>query len=163
MARAATQKAERPVESAAIDFAGLSDLAGFVVHLANLQLYRDYYERFAGNAAGLTLGAFSVMALIDANPGLRQGAAAEALLIKRSNMTKLINRLERQGLVRRRASGRDRRSVGLHLTPLGRRRLGLMLPAIAAHDAEATAPLDVRERRLLVGLLGKVVFAKRAP
>jgi DNA-binding MarR family transcriptional regulator len=154
MARAATQKAERPVESAAIDFAGLSDLAGFVVHLANLQLYRDYYERFAGNAAGLTLGAFSVMALIDANPGLRQGAAAEALL---------INRLERQGLVRRRASGRDRRSVGLHLTPLGRRRLGLMLPAIAAHDAEATAPLDVRERRLLVGLLGKVVFAKRAP
>ena len=82
-----------------VDFAGLTAFAGFTIHLANLLLYRDFYERFAGNAPGLTLGAASVMAVIGANPGIRQGAAAEALLIKRSNMTKLINQLERRGLV----------------------------------------------------------------
>jgi DNA-binding MarR family transcriptional regulator len=161
MARVATLKAERAAEGDGVDFGGLSDIAGFVVHLTNLLLYRDYYERFASNAAGLTPSAISVMAVIDANPGIRQGAAAEALLIKRSNMTKLVNRLERQGLVRRRASGQDRRAVGLYLTPVGRRRLGIILPAIAAHDALSTAPLNDRERRLLVGLLGKVVAAKR--
>jgi DNA-binding MarR family transcriptional regulator len=101
------------------------------------------------------------MAVIDANPGIRQGAAAEALLIKRSNMTKLVNRLERNGLVRRRASGRDRRAVGLHLTPVGRRRLGVLLPSLAAHDAESTLPLTPQERRLLVTLLAKLVDAKR--
>jgi DNA-binding MarR family transcriptional regulator len=155
-------EAARPTGPGGVDFAGLSGIAGFVVHLANLLLYRDYYERFAGNAAGMTLGAISVMAVIDANPGIRQGAAAEALLIKRSNMTKLVNRLERGGLVRRRASGRDRRTVGLYLTPVGRRRLGVLLPQVAAHDAEATQPLSPRERRALVDLLAKLVDAKRA-
>ena len=63
--------------------------------------------------------------------------------------------------MRRRASGRDRRAVGLYLTPTGRRRLGMLLPAVAAHDAESTAPLSARERRLLVELLGKLIKAKR--
>lgn len=162
MAKTATSTAARPTRGEQIDFNGLSAIVGFVVHLANLLLYRDFYERFAGNTGGLSLGAISVMAVIDANPGIRQGAAAEALLIKRSNMTKLVNRLERKGLVHRRTSGRDRRTVGLHLTAAGRRRLGPLLPAIAAHDEIATRPLSPRERRMLVELLAKLVDAKRA-
>ena len=132
--------------------ADLSDIAGFVVHLTNLLLYRDYYERFAGNAAGLTLGAISVMAVIDANPGIRQGAAAEALLIKRSNMTKLVNRLERQGLVRRRASGQDRQG-GRPVPDPGRPPAArhICCRRSPTHDAESTAPLNDRERRMLVG------------
>jgi DNA-binding MarR family transcriptional regulator len=161
MARADKPAEAVPSDVAAVDFGDLAAIAGFTIRLANLLLYRDYYDRFAGGSGALTLGAISVMAVIDANPGIRQGAAAEALLIKRSNMTKLVDRLERRGLVRRRASGRDRRAVGLHLTPVGRRRLGVLLPAIAAHDAEATAPLSARDRRVLVGLLGKLVAAKR--
>ena len=142
MAKASLTTAARATEPSEVDYAGLSEITGFVVRLANLLLFRDFYEHFAGNSSGLTLGAISVMAVIDANPGIRQGAAAEALLIKRSNMTKLVNRLERTGLVRRRASGRDRRAVGLHLTPVGRRRLGVLLPAVAAHDAEFDPAAD---------------------
>lgn len=162
MATVGTPAAAPALTREEVDFNGLSAIAGFTIHLANLLLYRDFYDRFAGNTGGLTLGAISVMAVIDANPGIRQGAAAEALLIKRSNMTKLVNRLERGGLVRRRALGRDRRTVGLHLTAVGRRRLGLMLPQVATHDAEATAPLTAQERRVLLGLLAKLVDAKRA-
>lgn len=146
---------------AAVDFGPLASVAGFTMRLANLLLFRDYYDHFAGSSGALSLGAISVMTVIAANPGVRQGAAAEAMLIKRSNMTKLVNRLERQGLVRRRASGRDRRAVGLYLTPAGRRRLGVLLPAVVAQDAQSIASLSARERRMLVELLGKLIEARR--
>ena len=161
MARAKPAATARPAGGSEVDLSGLTSITGFVLHVANLLLYRDFYERFAGDTGGLTLGAISVLTVIDANPGIRQGAAAEALLIKRSNMTKLVNRLEREGLVRRHALGRDRRTVGLHLTAAGRRRLAPLLPAIARHDEAATRPLTPRERQTLVGLLAKLVEAKR--
>jgi DNA-binding MarR family transcriptional regulator len=162
MARRARTPQAATEDGARVDFGPLASIAGFTMRLANLLLYRDYYDHFAGSPGGLSLGAISVMAIIAANPGVRQGAAAEALLIKRSNMTKLVNRLERHGLVRRRASGRDRRAVGLYLTPAGRRRLGALLPAVAAQDAQSTVSLSARERRVLVDLLGKLIKAKRA-
>src|SRR5690606_3714531 len=72
MSKAGTSAAARPSRTEQVDFNGLSAIVGFVVHLANLLLYRDFYERFAGNTGGLSLGAISVMAVIDANPGIRQ-------------------------------------------------------------------------------------------
>jgi DNA-binding MarR family transcriptional regulator len=162
MARATRAAEGTAGAAAAVEFGPLASIAGFTMRLANLLLFRDYYDHFASSPGALSLGAISVMTVIAANPGIRQGAAAEALLIKRSNMTKLVNRLERQGLVRRRASGRDRRAVGLYLTPLGRRRLGALLPAVAAQDAESTMSLNARERRVLVELLGKLIKAMRS-
>jgi DNA-binding MarR family transcriptional regulator len=161
MARRNKAAESAPGDVAAVGFGPLANIAGFTMRLANLLLFRDYYDHFASSPGALSLGAISVMAVIAANPGIRQGAAAEALLIKRSNMTKLVNRLERQGLVRRRASGRDRRAVGLYLTAAGRRRLAMLLPAVAEQDAQSTASLSARERRVLVELLGKLVKAKR--
>jgi MarR family transcriptional regulator, transcriptional regulator for hemolysin len=71
----------------------------------------------------------------------------------------MIDRLERDGLVERRADPDDRRASRIALTGAGRdvaRRGGAVVGAL---DALAFAGLDAGERRVLSGLLGRVIDA----
>ncbi|UIF89527.1 MarR family winged helix-turn-helix transcriptional regulator [Cupriavidus sp. UYPR2.512] len=59
----------------------------------------------------------------------------------RTQMTRLLDGLETRGLLRRRSSASDRRSLELTLTPAGRRLLERAAPAVHAAYGEAWAPL----------------------
>ena len=104
-----------------VDLGPLEALIGFQIHLLDLLMYQMYYERL-GKAA-MTPGMFSTLCTIKANPGVRQGVLADALLIQRPNMTLLVNRLIRAGYVRRRAARGDNRGVELFLRAEGERAL----------------------------------------
>jgi DNA-binding MarR family transcriptional regulator len=71
----------------------------------------------------------------------------------RSNITQLVDRLEAEGLVRREADPRDRRSVRAELTAKGRARQAAASQALAETERELLAPLSPEQRDLLVTLL----------
>ncbi|HWE72784.1 MAG TPA: MarR family winged helix-turn-helix transcriptional regulator [Stellaceae bacterium] len=157
--------ATRPSRSArtagdTIDLGPLEALIGFQIHLLDLLMYQIYYERF-GKAA-MTPGMFSTLCTIKANPGVRQGALADALLIQRPNMTLLVNRLIRAGYVRRRAARGDNRGVELFLRADGERALSEVTAKLAAHEQSLTAALTKAERERLAALLAKIVRHLRA-
>lgn len=66
-------------------------------------------------------------------------ALAEACLLQQPTMTKVLDRMERDGLVRRQQDGRDRRLVRVSLTPRGEGMVGDLLAAARAHEAEVVA------------------------
>lgn len=138
----------------AVDLSALGDLAGFAVRMVQLRMFQLFHRRFADTE--ISPGALCALVAIGANPGVRAGALGDVLLIKRSNMTKLVDVLERRGLVRRLPSDVDRRSVELVLTAAGAATVAKMMPAVRDHETEALAPLSVHERRVLIGLLGKL-------
>jgi DNA-binding MarR family transcriptional regulator len=138
----------------------LDSMIGFHIHMLDLLMYQRYYERF-GKAA-MTPGMFASLSAIKANPGIRQGALADALLIQRPNMTLLVNRLIRAGYVGRRAARSDQRGVELFLRPQGERALDAMAIKVAAHEAGLTEALTALERRRLAQLLTKMVRQLRA-
>jgi DNA-binding MarR family transcriptional regulator len=142
-----------------IDLGPLETLIGFQIHLLDLLMYQIYYERF-GKAA-MTPGMFSTLCTIKANPGVRQGALADALLIQRPNMTLLVNRLIRAGYVRRRAARGDNRGVELFLRADGERALSDVAAKLAAHEQSLTAALTKAERERLAALLAKIVHHLR--
>ncbi|HEX4192161.1 MAG TPA: MarR family winged helix-turn-helix transcriptional regulator [Stellaceae bacterium] len=144
----------------AIDLGPLEALIGFQIHLLDLLMYQIYYERF-GKAA-MTPGMFSTLCTIKANPGVRQGALADALLIQRPNMTLLVNRLIRASYVRRRAARGDNRGVELFLRAEGERALSDVAVKLAAHEQSLTAALTKAERERLAALLAKIVRHLRA-
>lgn len=127
---------------------------GFMVRVVQVQIFQAYYERFGKGK--LTTGEFSALAAIRENPGVRQGALASAMMVKRSNMTKLVQSLERNGLIARRAAADDARSVNLDLTVKGHRTIESVLPGIEAFNREVTSALSAPERQVLLGLLGKL-------
>jgi len=69
---------------------------------------------------GLSLAKLAVLHfLADANEALPLSDLAARQHCVRSNITQLVDRLEKDGLVRRRAAADDRRSVLAELTPAG--------------------------------------------
>ncbi|ABG05206.1 transcriptional regulator, MarR family [Rubrobacter xylanophilus DSM 9941] len=110
---------------------------------------------------GVTLPRFDVMAaLYDKEPaGASMGDIAQRLLVTNGNVTGIVERLEREGLVRRRQRPEDRRSYIVRLTEEGRRSFEAMAKDLEGWVATMFAGLDEEEIGHLAELLGK---AKRS-
>jgi DNA-binding MarR family transcriptional regulator len=137
-----------------IDLSPLDALVGFNIHILDLLMYQLFYERFTKRS--MTPGIFSTLLAIEANPGVRQGALADALMIQRSNMTILVNRMIRAGHVKRRGAKGDNRGVVLSLTEKGRHALRDVQAEMAAHEQRLVTGLTARERDALLRLLKKM-------
>jgi DNA-binding MarR family transcriptional regulator len=99
--------AQRDGASGEIDFDELPTYIGYLLRRAQATIFRDF-ERSLGDI-GLTPGAFGLLMLIRANPGITQMDLANAFGIDKSTLTPVLNRLEQSGLVRREQLAHDRR------------------------------------------------------
>ena len=136
------------------DMPPLADSVGFLIRIIQLQSFQLFYRRF--DASGLSLGALTTLGAIHANPGIRHGVLADALMIKRPNFTKVINGLELDGLITREAPPGDKRTTALFVTKKGVRKLESMRDAVIAHHEEMVAPLSAAERNTLLDLLQRL-------
>ena len=81
----------------------------------------------------------------------------EINLAESAYVTRLLDRMEKQGLVERTRSAEDRRIVLVSVTPEGRKRSNrLTRPTMALHE-EQMAALTSSELRQLESLLGKLL------
>lgn len=99
---------------------------------------------------GLSVGQFDVLTQVGAAEGLTQQQVADALLVTKSNVCQLLDRMERAGLVERRQSGRTNL---LYLTPEGKRLHDRIVPAHERRIAEHLAALTPDEQATLLRLL----------
>lgn len=102
---------------------------------------------------GLSVPEWRVLACLVEADGLAVGQLAEMVLMKQPSMTKVLDRMEAEGLVRRRGAREDRRRVLIHITPKGRARVKPALAAARAHQRERLAPFDEAERALILRAL----------
>jgi MarR family 2-MHQ and catechol resistance regulon transcriptional repressor len=87
--------------------------------------------------------------------GLRMGEIGRKLVVTKSNVTGLVDRLERQGLVAR-AGHRDRRATAVRLTAAGAALLKRAIPRHARILAELTRGLTETDKHALIRLLTKL-------
>ena len=95
---------------------------------------------------------------------LRQAAVQERMLLAQYNLCRLVDRLEREGLVERRTSEEDARSNLLILTEKGRELHGRMWPAYAkAIETHVGERLTAEEAERLGQILGKLIGPPAPP
>jgi DNA-binding MarR family transcriptional regulator len=107
-------------------------------------------------AAGLAAGDFDLLAALrrqDPPHEATPGHLADVMLVTSGGTTKRIDRLERQGLVRRRPSTHDGRSNVVTLTAAGRRLTDELIGAHLANEARLLDPLTAAQRHALAQLL----------
>lgn len=92
-------------------------IVGYRLRRAQLAVFQRFLSVFA--EMGLRPAEYSVLMLIDDNPGRKQTEIAEVLGIKRANFVTLVHGLEERGLIERRPAADDRRANALHLTREG--------------------------------------------
>lgn len=102
----------------------------------------------------LTYSQFAVLeALYHLGP-MTQGEVSQKVLKSGSNMTTVIDNLERDGLVRRERDANDRRVIHVHLTEAGSGKLEAVLPGHVAALVEEFSVLSATEQETL-GVLCK--------
>ena len=114
------------------------------------RLFRVAFERRIA-AAGLdvTPGEARALSRIAARKGARQSEIAEELGIEPMTLSRCLDRLEKAGLIERRADPSDGRAKCIHTT----RRAGAVLSAIRRHSdeliEEVEEGLSEQEKRVL--------------
>jgi DNA-binding MarR family transcriptional regulator len=98
----------------------------------------DKIERALHEASLPPLGWYDVLLELSAAPNcrLRMHELARAVVLSRSGLTRLVDRLEEAGLLRREPDPSDRRGAFAVLTDAGRDMLRRMWPVYAAGIAE---------------------------
>jgi DNA-binding MarR family transcriptional regulator len=115
---------------------------------------------------GLPLASYDVLVQLVEAPQrrLRMTELAERVLLSRSGLTRLVDRLEREGLVRREACPSDARGLFAVLTDLGYARLRKAAPThLRGIDAYMTGRLDPAELAQLGAILGRLADADTSP
>ena len=100
--------------------------------------------------AGLSMGQFDVLAQVGAAEGSTQQQVADALLVTKSNVCQLLDRMERAGLVERQQHGRTNH---LYLTEEGKRLYDRIIPSHERKIAELFSALSIEEQTTLHRLL----------
>jgi len=116
-------------------------------------------------AAGLpALGWYDVLWALESAPGqqLRMNELAEHVVLSRSNLTRLADRLEEAGLIERAVAAEDRRGAYCVITAAGRALRKRMWPTYqAAVERYFGAHLSEREAELIGDALTRVARAVR--
>ncbi|HVS53902.1 MAG TPA: MarR family transcriptional regulator [Opitutaceae bacterium] len=103
---------------------------------------------------GLTGAQFNVLNILaDEREGMSQRELGDRLVVDRSNVTGLLDRLEKAGLVQRRDHPGDRRVYRVSLTPAGRRLWARAQPRYLDVLAQVTRGLTAAEMRACLGAL----------
>jgi MarR family 2-MHQ and catechol resistance regulon transcriptional repressor len=107
-------------------------------------------------AEGFNENQFGVLETLFHLGPLSQYVLGAKLFTSRPNVTLVVDQLELKGLVSRHRSTKDRRSVNVHLTPAGRRRIEKIFPRHAALIADLFEGLSAAEQEELGRLCKKL-------
>ena len=98
-------------------------------------------------------------ALWDAPKSARE--VAEIILQKQPTVSKLLERMERQGLVRREPDAEDRRRIVVSLSPRGRAVAGPLIEAAREHERAVLEPFGATNAATLVTVLQRLIDRNR--
>jgi DNA-binding MarR family transcriptional regulator len=147
--------ADAATESAALQLGELSEHLGYSLKRAQLKVFEDFLHCVA--PLQLTPAQFSVLLLLDKNPGRNQTEIANTLGILRPNFVAMLDSLESRDLCARIRSNNDRRSHILVLTDKGRAVLARAKKLIAAkHEARLNELLGPANRAALLAMLATI-------
>ena len=147
--------AEAGAESGALQLGELAELLGYSLKRAQLKVFEDFLRCVA--PLQLTPAQFSVLLLLDRNPGRNQTEIANTLGILRPNFVSMLDALESRDLCARMRSTNDRRSHILVLTDKGRAVLARAKKLVATkHEARLNELLGPANRIALLEMLSKI-------
>jgi len=105
---------------------------------------------------GATLQMWRVLAALREQDGRRMGDLSATTSIEVSTLTRLVDNMEKKGLVARRRDAGDARAVALHVTPAGRRLTQRIIPIAERYESVALAEFTAAEADTLKAALRRL-------
>jgi DNA-binding MarR family transcriptional regulator len=131
-------------------------LAEEVVHLEMMRTMEALSHRFAQvlKAEELSSTQYNVLRILRGSPeGLACGEIGNRMVTRDSDITRLLDRLEKRGLISRSRESKDRRTVWTRITAEGLAVLARLDEPVRAAHRERLGHLGKKKLRLLADLL----------
>lgn len=110
-------------------------------------------------ARGARIGQVAVLLFLWAQEGQTQRELSRKVAIEDATMVRTLDRMERDGLVRRERNPQDRRQIRIFLTEKGWALRDTLIPEMIEGNRSAVRELSDDEQRQLLDLLGRVIGA----
>lgn len=127
---------------------------GFLIHDVS-RLRRHAFDAYM-KPQGITRAQWWVLAHLSRNDGLTQIRLAELLDVGKASLGTVIERLEANGWVERRADSQDRRAKRVHIAPKSRKLIEQMTELEGDFNEDILADLSDDELAQLIRVLQKV-------
>jgi DNA-binding MarR family transcriptional regulator len=132
----------------------LDDYLPYLLNRAGARIATAFGEEV--RPLGATLQMWRVLAALREQDGRRMGDLSDTTSIEVSTLTRLVDGMEKKGLVARRRAAHDARVVTLHATAAGRRLTGRILPIAERYERVALAGFAGREAATLKAALRRL-------
>lgn len=110
----------------------------------------------------INVARWRVLAVLGSRDRRSIGELAAYTVMDQSTLSRVIDQMERDGLVERQQSDADSRVVQVHLLDAGRQLFETILPKALIHMDHALESLSEGEKKALMGLLHKILDNVRA-
>jgi DNA-binding MarR family transcriptional regulator len=148
------EQSQSEEEGGQIDYGPLGERLGYILRRAQLAIFEDFIATCS--AFDIRPGQYSILTVIERNPGLSQTKVADALGIKKPNFVAMIDAFQMRGLVRRVATPNDRRSYALYLTTEGKALIRKLHKAAAEHETRIIARVGPDMHQQMFGALAAI-------
>lgn len=135
----------------------IEESLGYLVNYAAHAFSRELSPRLA--AHGARMGQWAVLMFLWAQDGQMQRELSRKVAIEDATMVRTLDRMERDGLVRRERNPRDRRQIKIFLTEKGWALRDTLVPEAIEGNRSASRRLSGDEQRQLLDLLSRVIEA----
>lgn len=135
----------------------IGESVGYLVNFLAKAMARELAGRLA--VRGASLGQWGVLLFLWARDGRSQGELARLVAIEDATMVRTVDRMERDGLVRRERDAQDRRRVNVFLTEEGRCLRDPLVPCAVAVNEAATRALTGAEVEQAKDLMRRMISA----
>jgi DNA-binding MarR family transcriptional regulator len=150
-AKPAPRTGRRGAQREPLSLGVLDEHLGYFLRRAQVWVFQDFLKTLS--KLDIRPAQYSLLAVIEANPGLSQSDLADCLGIERARLARMLDRLEKRGLAKRKASPRDRRSHALFLTGEGQKGMKRIKTVAAQHEANLTEKLGAENRKAMIEML----------
>ena len=133
----------------------IEDSLGYIVNRVARSMASQLGEEL--RPAGVGIGQWAVLMFLWAGDGMSQAELSRVVAIEPPTMVRTIDRMVRDGLVRRTPDPGDRRVSRIYLTDRGRSLRDELVPKALAVNAANLGKLTAGEVRTLRRLLGKLL------
>jgi DNA-binding MarR family transcriptional regulator len=132
----------------------LPKLLGYNLRRAHQSSWRAYVASIGEQ--NIRPGLFSLLVLVQCNPGIAQIELGTHLGVDKASMVALLDRLERAGLIARKRCTRDRRRQGIFVTEVGEQSLDLMIADVRVLEKQLAARYTKTELEQFMGYLHRM-------
>ncbi|MBS9802426.1 MarR family winged helix-turn-helix transcriptional regulator [Bacillus toyonensis] len=132
----------------------LHDLLGYLVHRTDVKMSNYFTKRL--KPYGVTPEQWGIISVLSSQRGTTQKELAEAIDKDQTTVVRMIQSMERKGIVKKALNDQDRRSHNLFLTEKGDELKKTILPVVQDAHNFVTSKLSEEEIEQLKTLLNKL-------